>query len=77
MTQKKLPQEEWEHCPYCDDVGTIVEFRTMVKPMDDAHGKRKTVETPEPEANYRRCSWCHQNPKSVYNQRKLLRKQKS
>ena len=66
-----MPQDQWEDCPRCDNSGTIVKYRTMVKPMKNSKGQTKPVETPEPEPNYQRCSWCHKNPRSIFNQKKL------
>jgi len=74
MGIKKLPKEEWEDCPYCDNSGTIIKHRTMVKPMKNAKGNMQPVETPEPKPHFKRCSWCHNNPKSVFNQKKSRKK---
>ena len=76
MSIKQISKDQWEDCPRCDNSGTIIKYRTMVRPMKNAQGNIKPVETPEPKPNFKRCHWCHANPKSVYNQRNLRREQK-
>ena len=72
---KNLPRKDWEDCPYCENTGTYVTYRTMVIPMDTTLDKNQPVDTLEPKPNYHRCHWCHNNPASVYNQRELRKEE--
>lgn len=75
MSIKKIPKDKWEDCPNCDNSGTIIKYRTMVRPMKNAQGNVKPVETPEPDPHFKRCQWCRANPRSIFNQEKIREEQ--
>lgn len=65
---KKIPKEEWESCPHCDNSGelgvTIAGVRIDKNGEPEAYPTVKTI----------KCKFCWENYKSVFNQIRIREK---
>lgn len=61
--ETKIPKEQWEKCPSCNNDGAIACREVDIDP----DGNYSDNWYPE------QCEFCYTNPKSVFNQKQLLK----
>ena len=61
--ETKRPKEDWENCPLCNNDGIIPEREIDIDP--DGNVSEDWFPT--------QCEFCYTNPKSIFNQKRLLK----